>query len=118
MRLLQAEINELRARIKGILEFKPEEVGIVKEQINESLQESLSDREFEILNLLMCSAGRAVSKEMLTNQGLGRVYIPYDRSIDVHIANLRKKLAVNGDSESIIKTIRGAGYLLVDRRSD
>lgn len=78
----------------------------------------LTSAEFEILCLLMRSAGKAVSKEVLTNQALGREYIPYDRSIDVHIANLRKKLARNSATESVIRTIRGAGYLLIDAGVD
>jgi len=74
----------------------------------------LTSAEFAVLRSLMESAGRPVSKELLTKLALGRDYIPYDRSIDVHVANLRKKLKQDGRSESLIKTIRGSGYQFVD----
>ena len=67
--------------------------------------------EFAVLRSLAATPGTPVSKETLTRAALGREYVPYDRSIDVHIANLRKKL---GDGNDLIKTIRGAGYLLLD----
>ncbi len=67
--------------------------------------------EFAVLQSLASTPGVPVSKETLTRAALGREYVPYDRSIDVHIANLRKKL---GGSNDVIRTIRGAGYLLLD----
>lgn len=78
---------------------------------------SLTSAEFAILWLLMESAGRPVRKDQLTEQALGRSYTPYDRSIDVHIGNLRRKLG-SGDHDSMIKTVRGRGYLFVASRSD
>lgn len=74
----------------------------------------LTGAEFAVLQALMENAGQPVSKEKLTKIALGREYIPYDRSIDVHVANLRKKLRAEQNSESLIKTIRGAGYQLVN----
>ena len=82
----------------------------------------LTGAEFAILQMLMERSGRPVSKESLTRAALGRDYLPYDRSIDVHIANIRKKLDGGEPSAgkqtvergSLIKTIRGAGYLLVE----
>lgn len=77
----------------------------------------LTGAEFAILQMLMERSGRPVSKESLTRAALGRDYVPYDRSIDVHIANIRKKLDTSeqtGGRGSLIKTIRGAGYLLVE----
>jgi DNA-binding response OmpR family regulator len=73
----------------------------------------LTSAEFAILRLLMESAGQPVKKDQLTELALGRNYTPYDRSIDVHIGNLRRKLGVGDDYDSVIKTIRGRGYLFV-----
>lgn len=67
----------------------------------------LTQTEFNILEMLMKSPGQAFSKEELTEYALGRKFGPYDRSIDVHISNLRNKL---GNEK--IKTVRGFGYLL------
>ena len=71
----------------------------------------LTNTEFNILEMLMKSPGRAFSKEELTEYALGRRYTAYDRSIDVHISNLRNKLGENKRNEDWIKTIRGFGYL-------
>ncbi len=71
----------------------------------------LTNAEFNILEMLIKSPGQAFSKEELTEYALGRKYTAYDRSIDVHISNLRNKLGDNLQGEPIVKTIRGFGYL-------
>lgn len=71
----------------------------------------LTNTEFNILEMLMKSPGQAFSKEVLTEYALGRKYTAYDRSIDVHISNLRNKLGQNKAGEDWIKTVRGFGYL-------
>ena len=71
----------------------------------------LTNAEFNILEMLMKSPGQAFSKEELTEYALGRKYTAYDRSIDVHISNLRNKLGNNASGEDLVKTIRGFGYL-------
>lgn len=70
----------------------------------------LTTAEFNVLEVLMRHAGDVVNKEMLSQQALGRALTAYDRSIDVHVSNLRKKLAA--DDREIIKNIRGVGYQL------
>jgi two-component system response regulator CpxR len=71
----------------------------------------LTNAEFNILEMLIKSPGQAFSKEELTEYALGRKYTAYDRSIDVHISNLRNKLGDNQKGEPILKTVRGFGYL-------
>jgi two-component system, OmpR family, response regulator CpxR len=63
--------------------------------------------EFDILELLMRSAGRVLSRDSLMENFYNRKATPFDRSIDMHISHLRKKLE-HGDA--LIKTIRGVGY--------
>ena len=75
---------------------------------------ALTGAEFAILRILMEHAGEAVSKEELMQSALGREYMPYDRSVDVHVANLRKKLLPRDAADTPIKTIRGHGYQLID----
>jgi two-component system response regulator CpxR len=53
-----------------------------------------------------------VSKERLSEQALGRRLLPYDRSIDTHISNLRGKLEKSGSGEESIQNQRGVGYVL------
>lgn len=69
----------------------------------------LTTSEFNVLLVLMRHAGEVVNKELICQQALGRALTPYDRSVDVHVSNLRKKL---GDNE-LIKNVRGVGYQLV-----
>lgn len=71
----------------------------------------LTNAEFNILEMLMKSPGQAFSKEELTEYALGRKYTAYDRSIDVHISNLRNKLGDNQEGEPLVKTVRGFGYM-------
>ena len=70
----------------------------------------LTSVEFTLLETLVREAGRIVSRERLTEVVLGRELRPFDRVIDVHVSNLRRKLG-----NERIKTIRGAGYLFVVR---
>lgn len=73
----------------------------------------LTNTEFQILQMLMRSPGQAFSKEELTEYGLGRPFTAFDRSIDVHISNLRNKLEEQYHTEMpMIKTVRGFGYAL------
>ena len=70
----------------------------------------LTNTEFNILEMLIKSPGQAFSKEELTEYALGRKFTAYDRSIDVHISNLRNKLGENTSGEKWLKTVRGFGY--------
>jgi DNA-binding response OmpR family regulator len=72
---------------------------------------NLTSIEFNVLELLLSSAGKIVSREELTQSVLGRSISPFDRSIDVHISNIRKKLGHETASLERIKSIRGVGYL-------
>jgi two-component system, OmpR family, response regulator CpxR len=71
---------------------------------------SLTSVEFALLEILMRAAGHIVSREDLSTQGLGRRLSQSDRSIDVHVSNLRKKLGTLPEGGERIKTVRGFGY--------
>ena len=72
----------------------------------------LTNAEFNILEMMIKSPGQAFSKKELTEYALGRKYTAYDRSIDVHISNLRNKLGDDPSGEPLVKTVRGFGYML------
>jgi DNA-binding response OmpR family regulator len=74
----------------------------------------LTSVEFALLETLLRDAGHVVTREQLTETVLGRKLGPFDRVIDVHISNLRKKLG-RTHSEERIKSVRGSGYLFVIR---
>src|SRR5262249_29560208 len=67
--------------------------------------------EYDLLERLLRAAGRIVTREELTKEVLGRSSTPFDRSIDMHISNLRKKLGHRVGEADRIKTVRGVGYI-------
>jgi len=75
----------------------------------------LTSVEFNLLEVLLREAGRVVPRERLVNAVLSRKFSPFDRSIDMHISKVRKKL---GDTENDehIKTVRGVGYIFARPR--
>jgi DNA-binding response OmpR family regulator len=74
----------------------------------------LTSVEFTLLETLLRDAGHVVTREALTETVLGHTLGPFDRVIDVHISNLRKKLGV-AHTDDRIKAIRGSGYLFALR---
>jgi len=72
----------------------------------------LTGAEFRVLELLMRSAGQVISRDAMTEQALGRKLVAYDRSIDTHISNLRRKLDLETGKNPEIKNVRGSGYTL------
>ena len=72
---------------------------------------NLTSVEFELLLELLKEAGKIVKKEDLSENVLERKLSPYDRSLDMHISNLRKKLGDRADGTERIKTIRSVGYI-------
>ncbi len=114
--------RELAARIRAILrryEARPAEPsnrieinGVAldpgtREVLSDGKRADLTTFEFDILEMLMRSAGRVLSRDALMENFYNRKATPFDRSIDMHISHLRKKLE-HGDA--LIKTIRGVGY--------
>lgn len=77
---------------------------------------ALTDVEFALLEALMRNPGKVVDREKLSETVLGRKFNPFDRSLDMHVSRLRRKLAGDSASEDRVKTIRGTGYQLVLRR--
>lgn len=67
--------------------------------------------EFDLLKMLLRSVGRVVNRDELVREVLQRELSPFDRSIDMHISNLRKKLGTRADGNERIKTIRSVGYI-------
>jgi DNA-binding response OmpR family regulator len=78
----------------------------------------LTNVEYEILVLLLLSAGRIVKREDLVKAVLGRELSSFDRSIDIHISHLRKKLGHQIGEVDRIKTVRGVGYIYTAVTSD
>ncbi|MDT0595513.1 response regulator transcription factor [Glaciecola petra] len=119
-RELVARVNALLRRIDNKLGFnQPQQFTMHGIFLNESNQQvsvgeneiEMTMTEFMLLAQLMKNAGQLLSKESLSETVLGRKLSAYDRSLDMHISNIRKKLKSHGVDE-VIKTVRGNGYLL------
>jgi DNA-binding response OmpR family regulator len=78
---------------------------------NEPLE--LTVTEYNILNTLISHLGKVVEKNQLAEEAMSRSLTLFDRSLDMHLSNLRKKLGVHDDGQTRIKTIRGIGYMYV-----
>ncbi|UTW03227.1 response regulator transcription factor [Amphritea atlantica] len=97
------------------LEMHGIELDSGKRQVQVSGTElELTSAEFNVLAELMRSAGAIVSKDDLTEKVLHRKLTAYDRAIDVHVSRVRQKLAGVLPGRELIKTVRGAGYMLVN----
>jgi len=115
--------RELAARLRAILRRSPKlvdesvtlEVGQTcinpaeRRALYGDVDLQLTSAEFNVLQLLVRNAGKVVNKETLSQQALGRALSAYDRSIDVHISKIRKKLGALGGG-SLIVSVRGSGY--------
>ncbi|MBT3204401.1 MAG: response regulator transcription factor [Gammaproteobacteria bacterium] len=76
----------------------------------------LTGAEFNLLNQLIENSGEVVSREQLAKEGLGRSLQAYDRRIETHMTQIRRKLGPQADGTERIKTVRGAGYQYVVSR--
>jgi len=76
----------------------------------------LTSVEFNLLEVLLREAGRVVTRERLVNAVLSRKFSPFDRSIDMHVSKVRKKLGDSEGSAEHIKTVRGVGYIFARPR--
>jgi len=115
--------DELLARIRAVLRRseslnrpQAQEIVIGNIRVNPTSREAwlnddpveLTATEFDLLEMLMRSPGRVVSRDEITAALFEREATPYDRFLDVHISHLRKKLE---EGRSLIRTVRGVGYV-------
>jgi len=120
-RELVARINAILRRAKaGAASEAPEllhlgvltlETGLRRAKVGDDAL-SLTDAEFRILELLVRSAGRVVTRSEITRRALGRKRLGLDRSVDTHVSNLRRKLGARVEESTPILGVRGAGYMM------
>lgn len=94
--------------VVGQLRLDPATFGVTLE----GRQIRLTGTEFRVLEMLMRTPGQVQSRDLLTERVLGRKLTPYDRSIDTHVSNLRRKLGLGVPGLPEIRSIRGTGYVL------
>jgi DNA-binding response OmpR family regulator len=78
----------------------------------------LTSVEFNLLHVLLREAGRVVTREHLVDAVLSRKFSPFDRSIDMHVSKVRKKLGDSDTGSDHIKTVRGVGYIFAHPRGE
>ncbi|SCZ51774.1 response regulator transcription factor [Thiohalomonas denitrificans] len=117
----------LVARLRALLRRRQHEPGAALRVGDLSLDEgsrqvevgdqtvSLTGAEFNLLRLLVRHAGEVVSRDLLAEEGLGRPLGAYDRRIETHMAQIRRKLGASPDGSPRIQTVRGSGYQYVRR---
>jgi two-component system alkaline phosphatase synthesis response regulator PhoP len=118
-KVLVARVQAVLRRLPG--ERGPEEIKRGKISINFTKHEALfSDRplnlttvEFKLLGILAKEPGRVFSRASLIEEALGYDFEGFDRTIDVHILNLRRKLETDPSHPIYIKTVYGVGYKFV-----
>ena len=88
--------------------------GLQQARCNDQLLE-LTATEFGLLECLLRNPGQIISKSHLSEQVLGKKLEPFDRAIDMHLSNLRKKLPERLDGQPRFKTVRGRGYLWLEQ---
>jgi len=76
----------------------------------------LTSVEFNLLQVLLRESGRVVTRERLVDAVLSRKFSPFDRSIDMHVSKVRKKLGDSDNGPEHIKTVRGVGYIFAHPR--
>ncbi len=123
--------RELAARVRAVLRRLPGERGpneikhgdlTVNFRKHEAYLGSrslnLTPVEFRLLGVMVKEPGRVFSREQLIDTALGYDFEGFNRTIDVHILNLRRKLGADANQPEYIKTVYGAGYKLSEERSD
>ncbi|WP_259754842.1 response regulator transcription factor [Pseudomonas sp. GCEP-101] len=99
-----------KPRPRGSLHFDDE----LQDVSHNGEQAGLTHSEYRLLATLNAHAGEALSKSYLYQSVLHRTYTRLDRGLDVHVCNLRRKLASIGAQQVQIQAVRGQGYILVD----
>ena len=117
---IQAILRRVRSRAPSAAEAgAPERIAVGDVEVDTGMRHvrragravELTNVEYEILVLLLSAAGRVVKREDLVRSALGRELSVFDRSIDMHISHLRKKLGHQMGEVERIKTVRGVGYI-------
>jgi len=101
------------ASSRAVLEFSGWQLDVLRRELRspEGVMIPLSNGEFELLLVFAEHPRRVLSRQQLLDLARGEAHEAYDRSIDVQVSRLRRKLDSDGDSEPLIRTLRNVGYL-------
>jgi DNA-binding response OmpR family regulator len=125
------DLRELEARVKAVLRRKAEpekaeprgkarsarfgeyqlDIEAAKLLANDGSEVPLTAMEFSLLRVFAENRGRALTRDQILEQAHDRSWDPFDRSIDIRISRIRRKVEANPEKPRIIKTVRGIGYI-------
>jgi DNA-binding response OmpR family regulator len=126
------DLRELEARIKAVLRRKDGvsstsektssgdtaqfgdyvlHIEAAKLMSDDDTEIQLTAMEFNLLKVFAANRGRVLNRDQILEQAHDRTWDPFDRSIDIRISRLRRKIEKNPEKPTIIKTVRGIGYL-------
>lgn len=126
------DLRELEARIKAVLRRKSDpaptpdknsavgsarfgdhtlHIEAAKMTSDDGTELQLTAMEFNLLKVFAQNKGRVLNRDQILEQAHDRSWDPFDRSIDIRISRLRRKIEKNPEKPSVIKTVRGIGYL-------
>jgi two-component system phosphate regulon response regulator PhoB len=116
-KVLLAKVKALLRRVEGkaetgdVIEHQGVKIDRVRHRVLvHGAQVDLTPTEFRLLECLLRQPGRAFSRHQLMDAAIGEGQIVLERTIDVHVKTLRKKLTAAGGSPDLIETVRGVGY--------
>lgn len=118
-RELVARLRAIMRRVNGDEDKGSDKITVDDIELSEASRSAkldgeevvLTSVEFDLLKHLLLEAGKIIKKEDLSLRVLDRELSPFDRSLDMHISNLRKKLGFREDGSERIKTVRSVGYI-------
>ncbi|WP_087023445.1 response regulator [Thaumasiovibrio subtropicus] len=121
-RELLARMRAILRRTQGTPKNQPDQLSFQDIVIYPGRQEvycqdqaiEMTGTELALLSYFLQAPGQVISKADLSLEVLGKRLSPFDRAIDMHVSNLRKKLPERVDGKPRLKTLRGKGYLLVE----
>ena len=76
----------------------------------------ITSMEFDLLKVFAENPGKALSRDRILTLTRNREWDPFDRSIDIRVARLRRKVEADPDNPQVIRTVRGVGYMFVSDR--
>ena len=104
--------EDARVPVSTVIEYGDVRLNVQTHEVQcGGVSVDVTDSEFAILESLMRAAGRVVTRDELAAVLYQRDATPYERSVDVHVSHLRKKL--DRASRTMIRTVRGSGYIMV-----
>ena len=115
LRRVAPDETSVRAGAAQCLRFAQWELDLAARRLAgpDGREVALTSGEFDLLRVFVENPGRVLSRDFLLERTRGRQAAPFDRTIDVQIGRLRKKLEVDAEDPKLIKSVRGAGYILV-----